>query len=325
MSRGRRRAAWETLAWTSWRARSTSRDSSISTVMLHDPCRELEVSVRTPSTWMRASSRVSTTSFSMTSGAAPSQVAETLIVGKSTSGNWLMPIRAPGDEAEDDGGGHEHPGQDGFSDAGFGEVHGTGPYFFSAAAGAAAAAADPHRDAVREGLGAADDEGLAALEAGEDLDPAVGRPHPQGQDALDGLIAFDDVGEKAALARADRGDGDDGSFAGRGDRDRDLGERAGPEGAVAGVFDVGRDVDEARRVVGRLGHVDDLGREFALVLPDPEAGLLARLDPGGVALGDAEPEEERIAADERRQDGARLDVLAGLDGPRLDDPGDRAP
>ncbi len=95
MSRGRRRWAWETLAWTSWRARSTSRESSISTVMLHEPCRALEVSVRTPSTWMRASSRVSTTSFSMTSGAAPSQVAETLMVGKSTSGNWLMPIRPP--------------------------------------------------------------------------------------------------------------------------------------------------------------------------------------------------------------------------------------
>ncbi len=95
MSRGSRRAAWETLAWTSWSARSTSRESSISTVMLHDPWRELEVRVRTPSTWMRASSSVSTISFSMTSGAAPSQDAETLIVGKSTSGNWLMPIRPP--------------------------------------------------------------------------------------------------------------------------------------------------------------------------------------------------------------------------------------
>ena len=46
-----------------------------------------------PSTWTRASSSGSTTSFSMTSGAAPSQTTETEIVGKSTSGNWLMPMR----------------------------------------------------------------------------------------------------------------------------------------------------------------------------------------------------------------------------------------
>jgi hypothetical protein len=52
--------------------------------------------------------------------------------------------------------------------------------------------------------------------------------------------------------------------------------------------------------------VDDLGRELAAVLADAEAGFLAGLDPGGVALGDAEPEEERVAADERRQDGAGL-------------------
>jgi hypothetical protein len=57
--------------------------------------RELEVRLRMPSIWMRASSRGSTTSFSMTSGAAPSHTAETLMVGKSTSGNWLMPIRPP--------------------------------------------------------------------------------------------------------------------------------------------------------------------------------------------------------------------------------------
>jgi hypothetical protein len=37
----------------------------------------------------------STTSFSITSGAAPSQVTCTVMVGKSTSGNWLMPIRCP--------------------------------------------------------------------------------------------------------------------------------------------------------------------------------------------------------------------------------------
>jgi hypothetical protein len=34
-------------------------------------------------------------SFSTTSGAAPGQETDTEIVGKSTSGNWLMPIRDP--------------------------------------------------------------------------------------------------------------------------------------------------------------------------------------------------------------------------------------
>ena len=93
-------------------------------VMLAEPMRELEVIVRSPSVWTRASSSGSTTSFSMTSGAAPSQTTETEIVGKSTSGNWLMPMRVAGDEAEDDGGRHEHPGQDRLFDADFCQVHG---------------------------------------------------------------------------------------------------------------------------------------------------------------------------------------------------------
>ena len=116
-----------------------------------------------------------------------------------------------------------------------------------------------------------------------------------------------------------------GDCRGRGHGHGDLGEGSGPKGLVAGIVDVGRDVDQARRVVGRFGHVDDLGRELAAVLPDAEKGLLAGLDPDGVALGDPEPEEERVAADERRQDGPGLDVLAGLDRPGLDDARDGGP
>ena len=59
------------------------------------PCRADETIDCTPSTWTSASSNVSTISFSTTSGAAPSQFTETVIVGKSTSGNWLIPIREP--------------------------------------------------------------------------------------------------------------------------------------------------------------------------------------------------------------------------------------
>ncbi len=47
----------------------------------------------TPSTCTSASSSGCRTSFSTTSGAAPSQLTETLMVGKSTSGIWLMPMR----------------------------------------------------------------------------------------------------------------------------------------------------------------------------------------------------------------------------------------
>ena len=160
---------------------------------------------------------------------------------------------------------------------------------------------------------------LAAAETGEDLDASVGRAHAQGQDALDGLVVLDDIGQEAALARPDGSDRDDRGLPARGHRDRDLGEGAGTKGPVARVVDVGRDVDQARGVVGRLRHMDDLGRELAAVLPDVEGGLLSGLDPGRVALGDPEPEEERIAADERGQDGPGLDILPRLDRARLDD------
>jgi hypothetical protein len=71
--------------------------------------------------------------------------------------------------------------------------------------------------------------------------------------------------------------------------------------------------------------MDDLGRELAEVIPDTETGFLAGLDPYGVAFGNLEPQEERVAPDEGRQDRPRLDVLAGLDRPRLDDARDGRP
>jgi len=85
-SRGSRCAACETFVVTSCRARSTSRAMSSSTVIEPPPWREFEVMFLTPSTWTRASSRGSMTSFSTTSGAAPSHDTDTLMVGKSTSG-----------------------------------------------------------------------------------------------------------------------------------------------------------------------------------------------------------------------------------------------
>jgi hypothetical protein len=93
MSRGRRRCTCATRVCTSCSARSTLRERSSSTVTLPPPWRELEVTLRTPSTCMTASSIGSTTSCSTTSGAAPSHATLTLIVGKSTSGNCEMPMR----------------------------------------------------------------------------------------------------------------------------------------------------------------------------------------------------------------------------------------
>ena len=69
------------------------RDRSSSTVIDPPPWRAVEVMDFTPSTWVIASSRGSTRSLSTASGEAPSQLTEMLIVGKSTSGNWLMPMR----------------------------------------------------------------------------------------------------------------------------------------------------------------------------------------------------------------------------------------
>jgi hypothetical protein len=92
-SRGSWRCACDTLVCTSWRARSTLRERSSSTVIEQPPWREVEVIERTPSTCDSASSSGSAMSFSTTSGAAPSQATLTLMVGKSTSGNWLMPMR----------------------------------------------------------------------------------------------------------------------------------------------------------------------------------------------------------------------------------------
>jgi hypothetical protein len=93
MLRGRRICACAILVWISCSETSTSRSSSSSTVMEAWPCLEEEVISRTPCTEVTASSMISTTSASMISGAAPSQVTATLTMGKSTSGICETPMR----------------------------------------------------------------------------------------------------------------------------------------------------------------------------------------------------------------------------------------
>ena len=96
-----------------------SRSSSNSTVMLARPWREVEEISLTPSTEVTASSTKSTTSVSMISGEAPSQVTEMLTTGKSTSGFWLTPrplktVAEAGEaqDAEADEGEHQDPRED---------------------------------------------------------------------------------------------------------------------------------------------------------------------------------------------------------------------
>ncbi len=70
-----------------------SLESSNSRFREADPCRDEDEISLMPWTPMRASSRTSVTSVSITSGAAPSHPTLTLSTGKSTSGSWLTPIR----------------------------------------------------------------------------------------------------------------------------------------------------------------------------------------------------------------------------------------
>ena len=93
MSRGRRIWACAILLWISWRATSTFRLRSSSTVMAAWPSFEEEDICLTPCTLVTESSRTSTTSASMISGEAPSQVTAMFTTGKSTSGIWLTPMR----------------------------------------------------------------------------------------------------------------------------------------------------------------------------------------------------------------------------------------
>ena len=84
-------------------------------------------------------------------------------------------------------------------------------------------------------------------------------------------------------------------------------------------------VTGTRRVVGigRRGDEDDLRRVRARALAQREVRRHPGLEPRRVGLGDAEAQEQRVALQQRRQDRARLQVLPGLHGARLDDARER--
>ena len=93
MSSGRKRRASATLARTSWAATSMSLSSSNSTVTIENPSMLAEVSWRIPPIVLICSSITSVTSWSMTSGLAPTRTVWTVTIGNSTSGKASTPIR----------------------------------------------------------------------------------------------------------------------------------------------------------------------------------------------------------------------------------------
>ena len=196
ISRGRRRAACETLRLDVLQRHVDVAAEVELDVTLAWPWREVEVICCTPSTVVTASSRTSTTSVSMISGEAPSQETETLTIGKSTSGFWLIPrprktSPKPGvaDHAEADQREHQDPREDVVADRDVRQRHagGDGPGDPPAGSGAAARrvsltaapAASARRrlpadrldgDAVGQAVRALRHDHLAGLEAREDLD-----------------------------------------------------------------------------------------------------------------------------------------------------------
>ena len=265
-----------------------SRSSSNSTVMLPLPWREEDEISLTPSTEVTASSTRSTTSVSMISGEAPSQVIEMFTTGKSTSGFWLIPRplktvpnAGEGQDAEPDEGEHQDPREHVVADRDVRQghpggdllgvllglrrptrlfAHGRSPTSPPAAGAAGVAARRPRlapghdldRDPVGETVGALGHHRLARLQAREDLDDARARPQPQ----LDGpqlrRAVLHDVGDEALLARLDGALGHHERALPLLAGERHLGEEAGLE--LARVVDPGEDLDLAG------GGVRDLAR-----------------------------------------------------------------
>src|SRR5688500_18309651 len=186
MSRGRRRAACATFVCTSWRARSTLRERSSSTVTLPLPCRDVEVTLRTPSTCITASSRTSTMSCSMTSGAAPSQATPTLIVGKSTSGNWLIPMRVAATPPKTTVAIMIIQAKTGLRIQ-------TSVIFISACR---SLLRELHLGAVPQRFRAADHEHLTRFDSIADFDLTVGGAHAERQDSLTRGVVLDDIREE---------------------------------------------------------------------------------------------------------------------------------
>ncbi len=173
-------------------------------------------------------------------------------------------------------------------------------------------------------LGAARHQELSHGEARLDLDAPVGRAQPQREHALAGGGAVDHVREEPPLARSHGRQWDHGSVAARAHGHGHLGEGAGAEQLLALALHLAGHGDHARRGIRRVGDVRQPGAVGPLVALHGEARLHVGPDPQGVGGGDLEAEQERVAAQERREHGADRHVLARLHGARLDLPLDGA-
>ncbi len=227
--RGSRRCACAILLWTSCSATSMLRSSSNSTVMFAAPWREVEVTSLTPSTEVTASSRMSTTSVSMISGEAPSQVIgdvdhREVDVGVLADAEALEHAAEAGEgqQPEADQTEHQDPGEDVVADRDVRERHPgrdlvgvlLAPRRAAACRSAArcggprrvrASSTGSHRHAVGQAVGALGDDHLARLRGPTGSRRCrcrcAGRSRPA---ARAPCSPRHDVGDEAALARLHR-------------------------------------------------------------------------------------------------------------------------
>src|SRR4029079_17541348 len=180
---------------------------------------------RTPSTWVSASSRTSTTSFSITAGAAPSQSTLTEMVGKSTSGNWLTPMREAATRPKTTVAAMSIQAKTGLR------------MQASVSDTSAGSGVDAHLHPVPQGLGPAHHHRLTDLQAGADLDVSGRGAQAQGEHALVRHPVLHHVGEEPLLAGAHGRLGDHRRARGLAHGDRHLGERPRPQGPASGIVD----------------------------------------------------------------------------------------
>ena len=134
------------------------------------------------------------------------------------------------------------------------------------------------------------------------------------------VAGVDGVDDVALVGRLDGERGDDDALARVADGHVHVAEGARPQPVlVIGVVDRRGHLDEARRGIRGGRDEDDVRAVGARALPQGDVRRHVRLDARGVGFGDGEAQEQGIALEQRGEHRARLQVLPGLDGARLDD------
>ncbi len=154
-----------------------------------------------------------------------------------------------------------------------------------------------------------------------DLDAALGRVHAQRHAAHVRDVARVDRVNDVALVGGLNGERRDHDALTRiTDGHVHVAECAGPKPVlVIRVVDGAGHLHEARARIGSGRDQDDLRDVGPCALAQRDAGVHPRLHARRVGLGHGKPQEQRIALEQRGEDGAWLEVLAPLDRARLDD------